>query len=101
MKIIWADPVVLDLEGIKEYIAKDSEYYASLFVERVFAAVEKISSFPHLGREVPEYKIENVREILYYNYRIIYEIKDNNIIIITIVHGSRDLTSSHPWDFSE
>ena len=101
MKLIWTEPAVLDLENIKDYIAKDSEYYASLFVERVFVAVEKITGFPYVGREVPEYKVENVREVLYYNYRIIYEIKDNEIIILTIVHGARDLNNLHPWDFSE
>lgn len=101
MELEWAESAVIDLENIKDYIAKDSEYYASLFTEKIFATVEEIATFPHLGREVPEYKAEYIREVLYNNYRIIYQIKDNNILILAVVHGARDLSSSHPWDFSE
>ena len=101
MKLVWTEPAVIDLESIRDYIAKDSEYYASLFIEKIIAAVEKISVFPQLGREVPEYKNSNIREVLYYHYRLIYEIVDNKILILTIVHGARDLSTSHPWDFSE
>ncbi len=32
MKIEWTDPSVLDLESIRDYIAKDSEYYAAEFI---------------------------------------------------------------------
>jgi plasmid stabilization system protein ParE len=100
MKLVWTEPAVIDLESIRDYISKDSEYYASLFIERIIIAVEKIALFPQLGREVPEYKTNNIREVLFYNYRLIYEIKDNEIFILTIVHGARDLSNSHPWDFS-
>lgn len=35
MKFEWTEPAVLDLKGIRDYIKKDSEYYATRFVERV------------------------------------------------------------------
>ena len=46
MKIEWTDPAVSDLEGIKEYIARDSEYYAALLVEKIINAVENLKQFP-------------------------------------------------------
>ena len=101
MKLVWTEPAVIDLESIRDYISKDSEHYASLFVEKVITAVEKVAVFPHLGREVPEYKNNDIREVIYYNYRLIYKIMNNKILILAIVHGARDLSTSHPWDFSE
>lgn len=30
MKIEWTEPAISDLEGIRDYIGRDSEYYASI-----------------------------------------------------------------------
>lgn len=34
MKLEWTEPAFLDLESIRDYIAKDSAYYAAQFVAR-------------------------------------------------------------------
>jgi toxin ParE1/3/4 len=96
MKILWTDPAIEDLRSLHSYIAKDSEIYASSFVERIILATEKLTSFPRLGRVVPEAETETIRELLYHNYRIIYRINGDLIEIITIVHGGRDLGSFKP-----
>ncbi len=41
----------------------------------------------------------NIREILLHNYRIIYKIDEDHILILTIVHGARDLKNMKPWEF--
>jgi plasmid stabilization system protein ParE len=53
MNIRWSEPAVLDLESIKNYIARDSEYYANEFVARIIGAVEKLFILPSIGRKVP------------------------------------------------
>lgn len=35
MKIVWTEPAVEDLHELHAYIARDSEMYASGFVERI------------------------------------------------------------------
>lgn len=71
MNIEWTEPSLSDLESIREYIGRDSEHYASRFVERILAAVENLASFPEMGRRVPEAEEdENIRELLFQNYRI-------------------------------
>jgi len=42
MEIQWTEPAVSDLEGIRNYIGRDSEYYASRFVSRIIEAVERL-----------------------------------------------------------
>src|SRR5574341_1163956 len=92
MKIEWAKPALLDLESIRDYIRKDSEYYASRFVERIIEAVESLERFPEMGRNVPEAEESNIRELLFSNYRIMYRIEAERILILTVIHGSRNLS---------
>lgn len=100
MKILWTDPAIEDLRNLHSYIAKDSEVYASSFVERIILVVEKLANFPRLGRVVPEAEKETLRELLYHNYRIIYRINGELIEIIAVIQGRRDLGSFKPapWD---
>ncbi len=100
MKIEWAEPAIVDLESIRDYIKKDSDYYAIRFVERIIEAVENLVRFPKRGRIVPEAGEDNIREILFYNYRIIYRLATERILILTVIHGARDLSRKRPkpWD---
>lgn len=49
-----------------------------------------------IGRVVPEAQSENVREILYRSYSIIYQIVGERVDVLTVVHGSRDLWGQEP-----
>ena len=92
MKLEWTEPALSDLESIRDYIKKDSEYYANRFVERIIEAVESLEKFPEMGRRVPEAEEENIRELLFHNYRIIYRVETDSILILTVIHGARDLS---------
>jgi addiction module RelE/StbE family toxin len=100
MKIIWTEPAVDDLESIKNYIARDSEIYALQFVQKIINCIEKVCSFPKIGREVPEANNKNIREVIFSNYRIIYRIKRESILILAIIHGARDVNriDIKPWE---
>jgi toxin ParE1/3/4 len=100
MKIKWTDPAIESLRNLHGYIAKDAEIYASSLVQRIILAVEKLTDFPRLGRVVPEADEETIRELLYQNYHIIYRIKGERIEILTVIQGSRDLSSFKPapWE---
>ena len=99
MKILWTEPALEDLRNLHGYIAKDSEIYASSFIQRIILAVDNLSRFSRLGRRVPEADDETIREILYHDYRIIYRIKTELIEVLTVVHGHRNLGSGRtPWD---
>lgn len=88
----WSDQAKADLKAIHNYIARDSAHYAKkvthVFVEKVGVLAE----LPRLGRVVPELSDDNVREIPAYSYRILYEIKANDeIVILAVIHKRRDL----------
>ena len=101
MVIEWSHRAKVDIRDLKAYIGKDSPYYAKRFTERIIASVEKLTDLPRIGRPVPEAEgYDDVRELIYQGYRIIYLVRPNTISIVSIIHGSRDLAGKEmkPWD---
>lgn len=88
------------LKGIRDYIGRDSPYYARRFIERIFDAAEKLQDHPKMGRPVPEADQDNVRELIYQGYRIIYRTKPERVQVLTVLHGSRNLAAKKikPWN---
>ena len=103
MKIVWTEPAVADLEATRDFIARDSEHYAAQFIGRIIAAVEPLESLPRMGRRVPEAVADpeqEIREVLFQAYRIIYRLAHERVEILAVVQGSRDLAlqSPKPWE---
>ena len=83
-----------DLQEIYNYIAKDSVYYAIKTTKQIINKTQIIKSFPYVGRKVQTYNSENIRELIYKSYKIIYEIDSKNIYIHRIFHSSRAFNNS-------
>lgn len=94
LKLRWSPEAVADLEAICNLIADDSPEYAQIFAQRIFEKMDAVRAFPHVGRVVPEYANDNLREIFHLDYRIVYRINPENIELVTISHGARKLPDS-------
>lgn len=93
MKIEWAEPAEQDLDSIYAYVGRDVPIYAEQLVDRIIDAVELLYDQPLMGRLVPEAKRNDVRELIFQNYRIMYLVKTDHIYVVAVIHGSRDLTN--------
>lgn len=91
MKIIWSPLAVDRVAEISEYIAFDNPAAAQKWVEEVFEKVKTLQKSPKMGRTVPEVERDEIREILYGNYRIIYHFSVQKISILTVRHGKQIL----------
>ncbi len=89
VNLFYSKPALNDLKNIHDYIAADSKNAAKRFIHRLKERVKILKKYPELGREIYPDKFNNLRQVLYQSYRIIYQITDNRIIIITIHHQSR------------
>jgi addiction module RelE/StbE family toxin len=89
VKIVWSEEALKDIEEIISFISKDSKLYAVNFASKIISAVETLKVFPEIGRIVPEYGDPKIREIIYRNYRIVYQIEERAVEIITVSHGSK------------
>ena len=87
MKIFWTKEALLRLQEIEEYISRDNPIGAIEFVDKLITVAETIIDNPKKGRIVPELSFENIRELLYQNYRIVYLVKKNSIDILTVFEG--------------
>ena len=85
----WTQTALDDLDGIKEYIARDSVYYAEKFEEDAFNATENLELFPEMGRIVPERNDPNFRELIMGSYRIMYKFDSDYCYVVTMIHGKR------------
>jgi toxin ParE1/3/4 len=88
-ELVWAPSALADLAAICEYIGRDSEFYARLFAQRVLAAVQTLALFPEAGRIVPEYHRDDLRELVFQNYRIVYRYTGTQVQIAAVVHCAR------------
>ena len=92
VKLHWTPQAIEDLEAIFEYISHDSRSVAKLFVEKIYYRVDQLRHFPLSGRTVPEIEDETIRELIYKNYRIVYQVVNKNQLrIITVFHSSKNL----------
>ena len=89
MRIFWTDAALNQLEAIRDYLSQTSPDYARRVVERLVSRSEQIAAFPRSGRMVPEYEIDEVRQVIESSYRLIYLIKEEQVEILAVIHTSR------------
>jgi addiction module RelE/StbE family toxin len=84
----WTPQAEDDLQAIYDFIARDSEHYAKLVVDKILSAVDSIERFPLIGRHIPEKPRGDLRELIKPPYRIVYRLGEE-ILILTIFRASR------------
>jgi plasmid stabilization system protein ParE len=100
-QVRWSLTAGNDLQDIENFIARDSVLHAITFVDRMVESAETLLKTPQIGRTVPEFNRQDLRELLFRNYRIVYLLQHDEIFILRVVHGSRDLlalVSREPWE---
>jgi len=89
--VIWSEPAKADLRSIHDFIAHDSRHYAKKVTQDIREKTNVLDRLPKVGKKVPELSNDVIRELSLYSYRIIYEIKTQDIFVIAVVHKRRDL----------
>lgn len=100
-RLSWSLVALDNLEDIVDHLAKDSAAYAAAFTQRIFEAGDRLKEFPELGRIVPEYDRRDLRELIFQGYRMLYRIDGEDVRVVVIIHGSRDLKRllpDEPWN---
>ena len=89
-RVVWSDAALSALEEVLDYIAADSPRSAQHVGEQAIAAAASLATLSERGRIVPEVGDPNVREILVFRYRLMYELTATEVRILAFVHGARD-----------
>ncbi|HEV2693777.1 MAG TPA: type II toxin-antitoxin system RelE/ParE family toxin [Verrucomicrobiae bacterium] len=90
-KVILTPQSLEDLKAIVTFIAKDNPVRARSFGNELIDRALSITTFPELGRVVPEVREPGIREVIHGAYRIIYEIFSDmeTIYVLRFWHGAR------------
>lgn len=89
--VIWSEPAKADLKSIHDYIAASSPYYGKKVVQDIVAKSDNLVSMPLMGKVVSELNDEHIREISVYSYRILYEVRNERVFVLAVIHFRRDL----------
>ncbi len=89
--VIWSDPAKADLRSIHDFIAHDSRHYAKKVIQDIREKTDILDNLPKIGKVVAELNDEAVRELWLYSYRIIYEIKSQDVFVLAVAHKRQDL----------
>ncbi|OFX46393.1 MAG: hypothetical protein A2046_13790 [Bacteroidetes bacterium GWA2_30_7] len=100
VKVVWTDSAIQDLNDIGEYIAKDSEKYAQITIDKLFGSTDILETHPFAGKIIKEFENESIRELIRGNYRVVYQIINEKRIDILTVHNCARLIEN-VLDFSE
>ena len=88
-RVIWADPALMDLDAIADYIALDKPDAARDLVEEVFARVGRLQRFPKLGSIPAEIPDLPYRELHIPPCRVFYRIGKNIIYVVHLMRGEQ------------
>ena len=98
MEIIFTDRFLDRVEECTDYIVLDHVPTTIEWARGVFEQCQKLSDQPESGRIVPEFRRPEIREIIHGNYRLVYELKTNQIDMLTIWH-TRQMLPDDPHKF--
>jgi toxin ParE1/3/4 len=92
-KLIWSPAARDDLHDIVVFIARDNANRAISFGYELISETDRLQEFPELGRIVPEYRNNYIRQIIFRPYRIVYRVDHNRKLcdIARIWHSARGI----------
>ena len=84
MKRVWSPLAIERVQEIADYIALDSPRAAASWIDAIFEKVGILKSSPAIGRTVTEISRPDIRELIFGNYRIVYQLSEKQIAILTV-----------------
>jgi plasmid stabilization system protein ParE len=77
---------------IVQYVAERNFAAAERLQQKLMDTPDMLADFPRIGRRVPEFQRDDLRELLQVRpYRILYLLDGEVCKIIAVIHGKRDL----------
>lgn len=90
MKISFAKSAIADLEGIKAYYLEQGvPQIGQDFVASIVERVETLPSHSDIGRILPEFNDEGIRELIHSAFREVYLRESQSIKVIRVWRSER------------
>jgi len=86
MKVYWTSEARLRLLEIQAYISQRSPRAATEVAARILRRSRALAVPPLVGRRMPEYPDDDLREVLERPYRLIFRVTPERIEVVTVKH---------------
>ncbi|MDB9518714.1 type II toxin-antitoxin system RelE/ParE family toxin [Roseofilum reptotaenium CS-1145] len=83
---------IQDLDEISDYLASFSIEAGEQFIQKFTEKCRHLVRFPNMGKNYPEI-MPNLKGLILDNYLVFYQIKLEEVEIVRVVSGYRDLES--------
>ena len=85
MKIFVSSSAYSDLAGIKEHYKDESvPHIGKQFVAAIIEHLQTLKDNPNIGRVVPEFGEEQIRELIHFPFRIVYLREKKSVHVIRV-----------------
>ena len=85
-EIIWSPNAIKCVHAIgRDLVKRDSVTNAHKVVKAIVERVTKLTTFPEMGRVVPEFSRPDIKEVFVKRKRVMYEIAGNRVHILAVV----------------
>ena len=90
MKLFVAQSTYSDLEEIRKYYDGEGVSHVGMqFLSAIIGRVEGLKDNPDMGRVVPEFGEQRIRELIHSPFRIVYLREPNSIHVIRVWRNER------------
>src|SRR5258708_12324365 len=95
MRIRWTPAAAVDLQRISDYLRDHHPHYRQATIRKVYAAIQSLKEWPHLGRAGRE---EGTRELFFppLPYVAVHPANDPTIKLLPIYHRPQHRSSNAP-----
>jgi plasmid stabilization system protein ParE len=80
-----------DIDGIWDFIARDSFDNADKVDREIHQAIRLLSEFPNIGHHRDDVTNPNYRFWSVYKYLIAYRVRGRTVTIVRVIHGARNV----------
>jgi plasmid stabilization system protein ParE len=89
-RITFAASAIKDLEDLQAYYsAEGAPDVGKRLVAEIIVKIERLALHPLSGRVVPEFNVEQLREIIYPPFRIVYRHDKNKVRVVRVWRSER------------
>jgi plasmid stabilization system protein ParE len=93
--VIWTNNAISHITEFINEAREDTNKVAKSYINKLVDYVDVLETMPEVGKKL-EYIISDysVRQIIYKNHRIIYNIKGNDAVILAVLHTKLDINKA-------